>query len=207
MTSRFRGRGRSVTLLAAVLATIAAIAPGAVLAHAELGTITPADKSTVDVTPTEIVATFTEALDPSKSSIVVVDASGATVASGGVVPADDTKKMTLALSSLAAGQYEIRWTSASAEDGDLDRGTTTFTFAPAPSAAPTPTAAPSATPAATVAATPSVAASVSPSPSGGGQAASSSTADVLIPIIVAVLVVAGLGFWLVRRRSGAGGTS
>jgi methionine-rich copper-binding protein CopC len=205
MTSRFLARGRSVTLLAAVLAAIAAVAPGAVLGHAELDTITPADGSTLGVAPAEIVATFTEALDPSKSSIVVVDASGATIASGGEVPADDTKQMTLALSSLAPGAYEVRWTSASAEDGDLDRGVTSFTYAPAPTPSPTPTLAPSATPAPTIAATPSP--SVAPSPSSSGQPASSSSTDVLIPILVAVVLVGGLGYWLLRGRSRSGGTS
>jgi methionine-rich copper-binding protein CopC len=207
MTSPSVARGRSVTLLAAILAAIAAIAPGAVLAHAELDTMAPGDASTITVAPPEIVATFTEALDASKSSIVLVTAAGTEIASGGEVGADDPKKMTLTLPSLEPGAYEIRWTSASAEDGDLDRGVTTFTYAPAPTAAPTPTALPSATPGATVQAAPTVTPSLSPSPSGAGQAGSSSTADVLIPIIAAVLVVAGLGFWLARRRSGAGGTS
>jgi hypothetical protein len=115
--------------------------------------------------------------------------------------------MTLALPSLAAGAYEIRWTTASALDGDLDRGTTTFTYAPAaPSASPSSAA--SATPAASAAATPSpsIAATVAPSPSGTGQPASASTSDLLIPIVVAVILVAGLGYWLLRGRSRSSGT-
>jgi len=192
----------------AAFAFIAALAaPSAVLGHAELDTMTPATGSTVTAAPAQIVATFTEPLDPAKSSLVLVTSGGAQVASGGVVAADDAKKMTLALPSLAAGAYEIRWTTASALDGDLDRGTTTFTYAPAaPSASPSSAA--SATPAASTAATPppSVAASVAPSPSGSGQPASTSTSDLLIPIVVAVILVAGLGYWLLRGRSASGGT-
>ena len=94
------GRGRSVTLLAAVAFSVALAAPAAVFGHAELDTITPANGSTVTTAPTEIVATFTEALDPSKSSIVVLNAAGAQVATGGTVDSTDTKKMTLALPSL-----------------------------------------------------------------------------------------------------------
>ena len=144
------GRGRSVGLLAAVGFIVALAAPAAVLGHAELDTMTPANGSTVTSAPTEIIATFTEPLDPSKSSIVVLNASGAQIASGGQVDAADAKKMTLALPPLEAGTYQVRWTSDSAQDGDLDRGTTGFTYAPAPSASASPSAAASATPAASV---------------------------------------------------------
>ena len=201
------GRGRPVSVLAAFAFIAALAAPSAVLGHAELDTMTPATGSTVTAAPAQIVATFTEPLDPAKSSLVLVTSGGAQVASGGVVAADDAKKMTLALPSLAAGAYEIRWTTASALDGDLDRGTTTFTYAPAaPSASPSSAA--SATPVASAAATPSpsIAATVAPSPSGTGQPASASTSDLLIPIVVAVILVAGLGYWLLRGRSRSSGT-
>ena len=77
-------------------------------------------------------------------------AGGTEIASGGEVDAgrheeDDARRCRRS----QPGAYEIRWTSASAEDGDLDRGVTTFTVrAGAVRPAPTPTAAPSATPAA-----------------------------------------------------------
>ena len=207
MHVRSHGRGRPVTLLAAALASAALAIPATALGHAELDTITPANGATVTESPPEIVATFTETLDPSKSSIVVVTAAGAEVASGGVVGAD-LKTMTLALPTLEPGAYQVRWTSTSAEDGDLDRGTTGFTYAPAPTPSPTATPAPSATPVPTQAATPSPSAApvASPSPSANGQPASTSTADLIIPIIAAVVVIGGLGYWLLRRRSRTGGT-
>ena len=108
--------------------------------------------------------------------------------------------------ALEPGAYEIRWTSWSAEDDEGDRGITMFTFTPPPpTPTPTPTPAPSATPAPTPAPTPSPTASPSPAPSADTTPSTSAT-DILLPIIVAVVVIAGFGYWLLRRRSGAGGT-
>ena len=130
-------RGRSVTLFGALL-VLAALLPAAVLAHAELDTVDPADGATVEVAPTEIVMTFVQDLDPSQSSIVVVT-GGTEVASGGAFDPAEPRRLTLALPALEPGSYEVRWTTLSAEDGELARGTTTFTFSPPP---PTPTPTP-----------------------------------------------------------------
>jgi copper resistance protein C len=200
------GRGRSVTLSVVAAVVLGLLAPAAVLGHAELDTIAPANGSTVDVAPTEIVATFTEDLDPSKSSIVVLDSAGAQIATGGTVAADDAKKLTLALPALEPGAYQVRWTSASAEDGDLDRGTTGFTYAPAATASASPSAA-GATPEASVGGpSPSATRTIAPSPSADTQPASTSTSDLIIPIVAAVILIAGLGYWLLRGRSRSGGT-
>jgi methionine-rich copper-binding protein CopC len=176
------------------------VAPVA-LGHAELETVTPADKSTVEGSPAEIVMTFGQDLDPAKSSIVVVDAAGKVVAQGGTVPVGEKREMDLALETpLAPGTYTIRWTTFSAEDQEQARGTTTFTMAAAPSIAPTvaPSAAPpSASPSASSA--PSVI--PSPSPSAPPTTPASSTSDAVIPIVVALIVLAALGLWLLRGRS------
>jgi methionine-rich copper-binding protein CopC len=196
-----------VTLLWAAVTLVALLIPSGALAHAELDTITPANGSTVGVAPTEIVATFTEDLDPGKSSIVVLNAGGAQIASGGTVAADDKKKMTLALPALDPGTYQVRWTSTSAQDGDIDRGTTGFTYTSAPSPSPTPSAAASATPEPSAAApSPTSGPTVAPSPSADTTPTSSSTSDLLIPIVVAVILIAGLGYWLLRGRSRTSGT-
>ncbi|HET9345031.1 MAG TPA: copper resistance CopC family protein [Candidatus Limnocylindrales bacterium] len=201
MAHRSTGRGRTVTLLAALLLLAAAVFPATVLAHAELDTVTPVDGSTVDVAPLEIVMTFTQDLDPGRSSIVVVT-GGTEIASGGEVDPSEPRRMTLALPALEPGAYEIRWTSWSAEDDEGDRGITTFTFTPPPpTPSPTPTLAPSATPAPTPAPTPSP----SPAPSADTTPTGTSATDILIPIVAAVVLIAGFGYWLLRRRSGAGG--
>jgi methionine-rich copper-binding protein CopC len=134
---------RSVAAAAAAWLCLLVLAPGSVLGHAELDTVTPTDKSTVPA-PSQIVMTFTENLDASGSNIRLVDSSGAVVAQGGTVDSANAKQMTLALSNLAPGGYTIRWTSKSAVDGDIARGTTTFT-ATAATPAP-PSASPSAEP-------------------------------------------------------------
>ena len=202
MSITVTGRAPRAAVAVACVAVALLAAPLAVLAHAELDTATPADGAVLDVPPTEIVLTFTEDLDPSRSSIVVVDAGGATVASGGEVGTSDLRRMTLAVANLTAGAYEIRWTSGSAVDGDIARGTTTFTVnEPTPSPTPSPTATPTPVPSATPAPTPSP--SPSPAPSPSADTTSGSGADVILPIVVAIVVVAVLGAWLLNRSRGS----
>jgi methionine-rich copper-binding protein CopC len=189
---------RAVAIVAT--AAVLLLAPGAVLGHAELDTATPADKATVPP-PTEVVLTFTETLDPSKSSIKLADAGGQIVAEGSTVDTGNTKTMRLVTPDLAAGTYTVRWISASAQDGDLDHGTTTFTV----TAATPPPASASPSAAATDASiapspSPTTAPSVAPSPSAPPAAPATSTSDAIIPIVVVVVVVAGLGLWLLRGR-------
>jgi methionine-rich copper-binding protein CopC len=197
MAPRSAGRGRPVTLLAALLLVVAALFPATALAHAELESSDPADGAVVEGTPDAIVLTFTEDLDPSKSSAPLHDAGGTKLADAVV----DGVTMTIDPPELEPGVYEVRWTSA-ASDGHLERGIIHFEVTPPPpSPTPTPTPAPSATPAPT----PSPTASPSPVTSADTTPASSSTADILLPIIAAVVLIAGFGYWLLRRRSGAGG--
>ena len=173
--------------------------PVVVLAHAELDTISPADKSS-GPPPQQIVGTFVENVVPSKSSYTVVDASGKVVASGGQVDPANTKRMTLALPVLAPGAYTIRWTTLSADDNEIDRGTTTFTVvaaSPSPSATPVPSASVAASASSPPSAPPSVAPSPSPS---GGTGTPTNTTDALIPIVAVLVILALLALWLLRSR-------
>ncbi len=194
---------------AIVLGLVAALlVPTIALGHAELDTATPKDKSTVQTPPTEIVMTFTEPVVPSKSSIKLVDGSGSVIAQGSTVDAADAKTMRLAITGdLTPATYTVRWTTASALDGDLDHGTTTFTLAAAASVAPSATPAPSAaTSSAPASAAASVAPpSVAPSPSSSSPPATpaASTSDAVIPVVIALIVLAALGLWLLRGRSRA----
>ena len=192
---------RAARVAATAIAALALLAlPGAAAAHAELDSITPADKATVDGPPSSIVAVFTEQLDPAKSSLALVDASGAVIAKGGTVDPNQTLTLNVDAAKIAPGVYTVRWTSASADDGDLDHGTTTFTVAAGPSAPP------SAQPPASSAG-PSAASSlpsIGPSPSTAPTTPASSTSDAVIPIVVALIVLAALGLWLLRGRARAG---
>ena len=184
-------------------AMVLLVMPVSASAHSELKTAVPADGSPVVGTPDEIVLTFTDHLNPTKSSIILLDGTGSQVGKAGPDPADDTV-MRLTRPTLAAGSYEIDWTSV-ALDGDLLRGKVKFTVtAPTPSPTVEPTAAPSATPVAS--APPSQAPPPSPSPAASPAPVptSASGTDALIPVVVAILLIAALGAWLARGRMGGG---
>lgn len=189
---------RMATALATIVGGLVVL-PGVALGHADLATSDPADGATLGDPPTEIVQTYTQDLDPGRSSLVLVDTAGAEVARGGVEPGDDDRTMRITdPPTLAPGDYTIRWTTFSTEDNELHRGETTFTLvAPGPTPRPTPSPEPSATPAPT--ASPSPSPSPAPSPS-ADPGTTSGSADVLIPIIAGIVLVALLGAWLLRGR-------
>lgn len=161
-------------LAAAVLLVL--VSPLSASAHADLTSSDPAEGTTVPSSFTgPVVLTFSEHLaDGSKADLVGPDGSvvaTATVATGAPTM---TFKLTLAL---APGAYQARWTSI-ADDGDLLRGTVTFSVAAAATAeAATPAASPA-------------------SDNAGG----SGNNDVILPIIVVLIVVAAGAFYLVRRN-------
>jgi methionine-rich copper-binding protein CopC len=191
---------RPALALGVAIVAFLLVAPIAVLGHAELAAITPADQSSVS-TVSEIDITFTEPLDPAKSSIRLVNLSGAVVAEGGTVDATKPTVMRLFLTTpLPLGTYTVRWTSASALDGDLDHGTTSFTAGaqgPIPgTAAPTDA---SASPSIATSSVPSAVPSAAPSAPPATPAAS--TSDAVIPVVVALIVLVALGLWLMRGRS------
>ena len=192
-------------LVASVIAALllALLAPAFVAAHSELDTPTPADKSTVTTAVIQVSGTFTEAIKPDGSSLLVKDASGATVASGGV-DATDAKLMTASpANALPSGAYTVQWTTISAADGDIARGTWTFTVAVAasPSSSATTTAAATAVPTTAPTSIPTVAPTAGPSPSpSGGSDTSGGGSDVILPIIVALVVLGAGAAYLLSRR-------
>ena len=191
-----RTRTSLVAVAAASLLMLAVAAP--VLAHAELVSSDPADKAVLAASPTTITLTFSEDLDASRSSFKVVGPAG-TVGTGKV--GGVTTQMLLPGLSLVPGDYEIQWTSMST-DQHLLRGTLTFTVSAATAApgtaSPIPSsasAAPSA--AATAASSPAVGATLTPAASPDTVGAASG--DVVLPIVAALVLVAGAGLWLFRR--------
>lgn len=194
-----------------MLAAVALLALSAttVLGHAALDTASPGPDETVTGSPAELVMTFTQNLDVARSALVVRDAAGTVVAEGGEA-GDGPRELRLDLPELAPGEHEVRWTSWSAEDNEGERGTYTFTVEAAP--APTPTPSPSPTPEAsattppTPSAIPTPAGTATPSPTPAATPAptlapAASDGSVLVPIIAALILLGGLGAWLLRRRS------
>lgn len=189
-----------VATLVLVAAMAVLLLPGLVLAHAELETAVPADKSTVTEPVAEVSGVYSEAMTPDGSSLVVKDAGGATVARGTVDPEDDTRMVATPATPLGSGVYTVESTAV-ATDGHAERATWTFTVAVAPTPAPTPvaSAAPSIAPTA-VAATPLPSVAPTPLPSADGGTTGSG-GDVLLPIIVALIILGGGAAYLLSRRN------
>ena len=131
-------RLRVLPLLAGALLALAAVGP--VLGHAELVSSDPADKAVLDTPPTVITLTFDEGV-VGKSSFKLIGPGGDTIGTGGPAKDGDVT-MTLDGLALAPGAYTIEWTSV-ADDGDVERGTLTFTVNEPTPAPATPTPAPS----------------------------------------------------------------
>ena len=212
---------RAVRLAVALGLGVLLVLPGVVVAHAALDVPTPADGAILEGSPPVIKGTFTQDMDPETSSLDLRNAAGDVLADGGVA-ADDPRRMVIeGVPELAPGEYEVRWTTLSTEDGEVERGTWSFTVTAAATAVPTlrqaPTALPSVAPttARTSDPTPPSSPATSdmpartdtptqtPIPSSGG--AESASGDVLLPIVAALaLVLVAAGLLVTRRGRGAG---
>lgn len=175
-----------------------------VLAHAELTSAHPGPGDRLTVAPSELVADFTQDLDPARSSLELRDASGARIVKGGEL-GDGPRQFRLDLPALAPGEYEVRWVTLSKEDGEIFRGTYTFEVVattPAPTLATT--SLPSVEPWASTTPSPGPAfPSTIPSPlptQGSVTGALELDAVVFLPIVIAALVVAAFGVWMLRRQ-------
>ncbi len=194
-----------MAVLAGLLLALVVAAPAA--AHADLVTSSPEDGAVLATPPTTITLTFSEPLDAGKSSFKLL-AGGATVGTGNVAEggADVMTLGPLLLDGrpLGPGVYQVQWTSV-AGDGDVLRGTLTFTVSeptPAP-ATPTPAATSSSTepstaaPGATAMPVPSTV--PTPTPTGVPDPASVGAGDVLLPIVATLALVAVIGVLALRR--------
>jgi methionine-rich copper-binding protein CopC len=193
---------KTVTVRAVFIAAVLFLigAPSVVTAHSEFQSGTPKDGATVGTGPIDIVGTFSEAL-ASRSHMELLDSTGAVVARAAI----DGNQMRIGVEGLQPGTFEVRWTSV-AKDGDILRskpGDWTFTVAAAASTSPSvqPSSSSPASLAPSAAPSASLAPSAWPAPT---NTSSTSGGDVLLPILAAVIVVAILGGYLLRRRSAVG---
>jgi methionine-rich copper-binding protein CopC len=169
----------SRALASIVLAlAVTVVAAASVFGHASLLAADPPDGGTLTTTPYTLTLTFDEPLGPAGSSVVVRDAAGSEVATGGVSDQSATV-MTAQLPSLPAGEYVVRWTAQTPDDQAVERGTLTFTVGPG-TASPLSTA--------------------SPAPS-GPPPGSAGGSDLLLALIVAGVALAAIvGFLVIRNR-------
>src|SRR5687768_4192452 len=92
-------------LLVATMVVAALLLPATVAAHAELLETTPADGATVEGTPTEISATFSEALESDGSTLELRDGAGESLATGDLDPDDPARLLIADVPELAPGTY------------------------------------------------------------------------------------------------------
>jgi copper resistance protein C len=192
---------RSLLRAAAAAALLLIVYSASAFAHAAFVSGTPGPGDEVAGSPDEIVISFSQNLDPSRTSLEVRDASGASVARGGEL-GDGPREFRLALPELAPGAYEVRWTSFSAEDGELARDSYGFTVVAAPSPSPSPSPSPIPSSAPSPSPTP-LPVTPAPSPSAvepANETPASGDGVVILPILAASLVVGGIAVWLLRRR-------
>ena len=113
-----------------ILALTATLLASPAAAHALLKTSTPAAGSTVAAAPAEVTITFTEAVEPSFSKLVVQDASGASVNDGPIHRAGtDSYQLAAPLKKIGAGTYKVIWHAVSV-DTHKTSGAFTFTVTP-----------------------------------------------------------------------------
>lgn len=179
-----------------------------VAADADLLSATPGPGDEVVGSPTELIAQFSQDLDPSRTVLEVRDSAGTSLARGGE-PGDGPREFRLALPDLDPGEYEVRWTTFSSEDGELFRGSYTFTVLLDPSPTTSPTPDPSVRPSSSPSAAPTSAASTpiatippTPTPSldPAPPAVPPSSLEMVLPIVATGILVAAVAMWLMRRR-------
>jgi copper resistance protein C len=103
------------------LATALLVTAQMAIAHAMPKQQSPAPDATVEA-PHEAAIDFSEGLEPSFSTLIVVDSAGKQVNSAkSTVDASNKKHMSVALGDLKAGTYQVEWTAV-ADDGHRTKG-------------------------------------------------------------------------------------
>jgi len=100
-----------------------------VAAHSELVKSEPEVGASLENSPAQVTAWFSEELDSEMSSMRVFDSQNNQVDNGdGSVDLNDLDHLTMVVSlpPLPAGTYRLHWTSVSVEDGDAEEGEFTF---------------------------------------------------------------------------------
>jgi len=100
-----------------------------VAAHSELVKSEPEVGASLENSPAQVTAWFSQELDSQTSNMRVFDAQNRQVDNGdGSVDLNDLDHLTMVVSlpPLPAGKYTVHWTSVSAEDGDAEEGEFTF---------------------------------------------------------------------------------
>lgn len=143
----FGYRLRAAIMIALMVVGAVVLGPArSAFAHAEPDVTVPPIGATVDQAPAVLEITFSEEVTAETTIDVVGPDGKSVVAAPAQLDLDDPdrKHVTVQLyGMLPAGVYTVNWSSVSAEDGDPDSGSYTFTVA---GGAATPVASPVASP-------------------------------------------------------------
>ena len=118
-------RGWSVVALVLAVAVLIVSRPDLASAHANLADADPAPNSVLEAPPSRITIWFTEPLEPSFSTIEVLDSQGTRVDNddSAVDPRDPTVMYVTVPDDLPNGTYTVAWRNLSTVDGHTIRGT------------------------------------------------------------------------------------
>lgn len=106
------------------------LAPCLAHAHAQLRQADPPVGGTVHAAPAQVELTFSEAIEPRFSTVVVTNAAGAQVDHADLhVAGGDAKHLAIGLGALRPGTYKVVW-HATSVDTHKTEGSFTFTVAP-----------------------------------------------------------------------------
>jgi copper transport protein len=129
---------RRLALVAACVLGGAALAGGAVEAHANYVRSNPASDARLVKPPTEVRIEFSEPSDPKGSEIQVLDTSRKRHDKGDVGPSGDPNGLRVSLEPIADGGYTVAWTATSAVDGHTTKGSFAFAIGDGPLPTPPP---------------------------------------------------------------------
>ena len=136
------GRRKPSYLALACLLILVAFAwwfltPSSASAHANLASADPAPNSELKTAPDRVIIWFTEPIEPSLSSIRVLDASGQQVDEGNSVVDDlNPLVMSVGVGDVPDGTYTVAWSNVSTIDGHRVRGSFVFAVGQPLSGAP-----------------------------------------------------------------------
>lgn len=120
---------RSLTQ-SATIALIGLSLAGPAFAHAHLESATPADKTTLKTSPSELDLTFSEELNLKFSGIKLIGPDKAEIETGAAMLMDGDKTIMVPVSgTLAAGNYTVDWHVLST-DGHKTKGQYSFSVKP-----------------------------------------------------------------------------
>jgi copper transport protein len=117
---------RSIRTILLVL-LYSGLAVSSVSAHAVLLRSNPQANAVLDKPPVQVELFFSESLEPTLSTINVIDSNNLSVDAGDVrVDPSDSKRMTVTMHLLQNGVYTVSWKALSAIDGHQAVGTFPF---------------------------------------------------------------------------------